>query len=752
MTRPACIAAVLAASCTIVALTPAGADARTGEALARPTASEGAATCVLHSLPAFIAQGEFGAAGTVADVVEVECNPEIYGTKAKLQISDEQLFLRCEKTLTWYVPNSPLEGFRREAGRSVTVELDPDGNATVALRAGPNCTAGDTLMTAHMQQVPFESFTTSFGVLPPQPSASGVTALPASQVEDMYSSAFATIVQAEFPGVEAEQTVRFASEELYHRCRQAPHLRWIESNGTEHEGISELTGVRLDNDGNAFVIVVGDSSCASGRSLIEADLEASPFTTLTTYFTTQSPQPTAEPAFTVEKLQEIEGSGSGLTAAPLRALLGQTVDYQVNVTNTGRVPETLTSISDPNCDAGTLVGGPGSNPLVPGESTTYACDHVLTAVGTYTNQATATAITVGGRPLTLTSNQVVVEVPEKSEMTIEKSQRIAGSSGPFTQSRLIASSGQAVGYQIVVHNTGNVPLTLSEFRDEHCDSGTLAGGPGQTPLAIGGSTTYTCSHTLGGPGTYPNQATVTATGPSGSSMSKPSNVVEASVPARAAFTIEKLQRVAQLPGVFTKLLLGGVPKGDTLDYEIIVKNTGSLGLTFAGFTDAHCDAGTIAGGPGGAVIEPGVSTTYTCSHVLGEEREWTNEASITGSAPSEPPISEVSNQVVAKAGTAGCKVSLKLSGASGPKRGPFSARVITSGEARVTIYIDGRKLEMLRTSPAKTTRLEVRIDPRRLAYGGHRVMARAAGNLECGPVARSQVFVLEHPHHPKPAG
>src|ERR1700737_909515 len=305
------------------------------------SAAEPTEACKVISQPGFTAQGEFTTTGTVADVIEVECNPEIYGTKAKLKIEAYQVYSRCEHKLTWYVPNQPNVGFRKVEGLSVPVELDPDGNATVALLAGPNCTVGsDNMITVHMEQVPFESFTTSFAILPPGLTPQGVMATPGSQVEDAYSSAFATIIQAEFPGI-SEQKVRIGSEELYHRCRSAPHLRWIGIDGREQTGVSEVTGVPLDNDGNGFVIVIGDSSCASGRSLIEADLEESPFTTLSTSFTTEPPQPTAEPALTIEKRQEIDGSGAGLTATPLQAQLGQRVDYQITVTNTARVAETL---------------------------------------------------------------------------------------------------------------------------------------------------------------------------------------------------------------------------------------------------------------------------------------------------------------------------------------------------------------------------------------------------------------------------
>ena len=48
----------------------------------------------------------------------------------------------------------------------------------------------------------------------------------------------------------------------------------------------------LDNDGNAFVVLVGNSSCAAGTSLIEASLENAPYTTYTTNFTVEPPQPT----------------------------------------------------------------------------------------------------------------------------------------------------------------------------------------------------------------------------------------------------------------------------------------------------------------------------------------------------------------------------------------------------------------------------------------------------------------------------
>ena len=57
------------------------------------------------------------------------------------------------------------------------------------------------------------------------------------------------------------------------------------------ESYAEETTLQLDNDGNAFVVLIGNSSCAAGTSLIEASLENAPYTTYTTDFTIEPPQP-----------------------------------------------------------------------------------------------------------------------------------------------------------------------------------------------------------------------------------------------------------------------------------------------------------------------------------------------------------------------------------------------------------------------------------------------------------------------------
>ena len=88
---------------------------------------------------------------------------------------------------------------------------------------------------------------------------------------------------------------------------------WVGEGGDKiGEGRLDLDGVQLDNDGNAFVVMLGGGSCASGTSEIEASLESAPYTTYTTTFTILPPQPTlpVRPGFTIEKLQRFGGEAT----------------------------------------------------------------------------------------------------------------------------------------------------------------------------------------------------------------------------------------------------------------------------------------------------------------------------------------------------------------------------------------------------------------------------------------------------------
>jgi hypothetical protein len=306
--------------------------------------------------------------------------------------------------------------------------------------------------------------------------------------------------------------------------------------------------------------------------------------------------------------------------------VGQTINYEIVVTNTGNVPLFFGGFSDEKCES--VTGGPGAESIAPGASTTYFCQHLLTEAKAYSNTArvTGTPPVGDGPPTTNTSNPVVVvtnpsetgteegehgvvtatcsyvsvtyrnfpnlpnntvtqtltihgaavsktkftfngptgtdivgpivvppgtgvvdihaswstngsvghfdigvslECPPEPEFTITKLQELSGSNAGFTTAQLTGEVGQTVNYEIVVKNTGNVPLTLSNFTDEGC--GPVSGGTSK--LLLHAATTYLCSHTLSEVGTYSNSASVTArrSPPSGPTVTHTSNVVEVNV-------------------------------------------------------------------------------------------------------------------------------------------------------------------------------------------------------------------------------
>jgi hypothetical protein len=129
----------------------------------------------------------------------------------------------------------------------------------------------------------------------------------------------------------------------------------------------------------------------------------------------------ANPRFSIGKLQEVIGEdtgGSGFTASQLTAAVGQTVRYEIIVTNTGNVPLTFGALTDARCDEGTLTGGPGEAEVAPRELAVYFCEHVITLADlggpTYTNAVATSATSAEGEEQSTTvnafSNTVVVNL------------------------------------------------------------------------------------------------------------------------------------------------------------------------------------------------------------------------------------------------------------------------------------------------------------------------------------------------------
>ena len=239
-------------------------------------------TCVVGSNPSFVESG-IGptASSSIADVVQVNCKP-VYAEQ-NVTIDATQLDDACQGTLKWYQPSIGLDG----TGAQFTVTLDDDGNATAVVLGGPSCAVGTDLIDASVDAPPYTTSSTTFTIVAPHSTPPGVTANPSAEIEDSVSSSVATVVELEFPPVEAGGTVIVKSDELYARCGAS--LTWYGPGGQTTTGDEAV--VKLDDDGNAYVVAVGGPSCAEGSSTITANLKTAPYTSYVGSFLILSPQP-----------------------------------------------------------------------------------------------------------------------------------------------------------------------------------------------------------------------------------------------------------------------------------------------------------------------------------------------------------------------------------------------------------------------------------------------------------------------------
>ncbi len=243
------------------------------------------ATCVVSASPyEFIEAGLSPQPSMVAFIITVECAPTF--SEQTVEIHTPQLSNACQGLLRWYNATTTAASGN---GDTFDVRLDDDGNATAIVLGGPSCAASRDLIEADLTVAPYTTATTQVRIAPPVSTQPGVRAFPASQVEDATTSSVATVFYVEFPSVYAGNEVQISDAELYDRC--AGNIAWIFPNSTTLKYGKSVT-TTLDDNGNAFVVALAGPSCASGSTLVQADLVGPPYTTVTTQFTVLSPRVT----------------------------------------------------------------------------------------------------------------------------------------------------------------------------------------------------------------------------------------------------------------------------------------------------------------------------------------------------------------------------------------------------------------------------------------------------------------------------
>jgi uncharacterized repeat protein (TIGR01451 family) len=241
----------------------------------------------------------------------------------------------------------------------------------------------------------------------------------------------------------------------------------------------------------------------------------------------------AAPGVALHKVERIGSSGS-FTHGPVTGNVGDTVNYQITVTNTGNT-DLVVKFTDTPC-AGTLSAptvlhpsyDPVTKTLSSGGELLYTCSHVLAAG----DQPFANSASVIGTPPvgpSVSSSDSVKASANVPGISVVKLEKVASAGGGFTAGPITVDVGtpghyivHTIDYEIQVTNTGNVPLTLS-LDDSLCDPRTVRGPAVLTGtlvgnvLSPGGKAQYTCTHRLlqSDPGSFTNTATVTGDPPTG---------------------------------------------------------------------------------------------------------------------------------------------------------------------------------------------------------------------------------------------
>jgi hypothetical protein len=176
--------------------------------------------------------------------------------------------------------------------------------------------------------------------------------------------------------------------------------------------------------------------------------------------------------------------------------------------------------------------------------------------------------------------------------------------------------------------------------------------------------------------------------------------------------------------------------GDVLDYTLVIANPGDVPFPAQNVvvTDPKCTQPPVLQTKGADAtpntFDPGDSWTYSCSAETAglQPGTFVNRATVTGTYGNGRRVSDVDDfptDLAAQAVIPGkvVKGTARLSGPSGCVKKPFDATVRGRRIAKVTFYVDGRKVATRNAKPGQRAfRYKVRAGD--LGRGVHRVTAR----------------------------
>ncbi|GAA4212602.1 hypothetical protein GCM10022289_43680 [Pedobacter jeongneungensis] len=315
--------------------------------------------------------------------------------------------------------------------------------------------------------------------------------------------------------------------------------------------------------------------------------------------------------------------------------VGDVINYNIVVTNTGNVTLTNVAVTDAGADAGSITPA-GIVSLLPGASVTVTAKHTVTLTevnaGSFTNQASATAQTPGGTTISKLSDDPNTPATGDATVTV-----IAPASAiTLVKTGTLSADGNSISYNFTIRNSGNVTLHVVNLLDAKLGLNKTYSGN----VAPGGTITDTYVYQLTqadkDAGSVTNSANVNARTPANLPVSDVSGTAENN----DAPTVTQVPNAGSIALVKTSVF-----NGNKVTYTFTIKNTGSITLNTITLSDAKLGLNnkvvTVAGG-----LAPGATTTdvevYTLTQADKDLGTVTNTATVNAKTLGGANVSDVS--------------------------------------------------------------------------------------------------------------
>ncbi|WP_113653334.1 DUF7507 domain-containing protein [Pedobacter namyangjuensis] len=260
-------------------------------------------------------------------------------------------------------------------------------------------------------------------------------------------------------------------------------------------------------------------------------------------------------------------------------IAGQTVTYEIKVTNSGNTTMRNIVVSDANA---TITSGSPIAQLNPGQVATITAVHTLTQpdvdAGKVINQATLTAVDANGVNVNQRSDDPSTAAVQDATVT----QIVSPGSISLVKTALLSGDGNTITYNFTVKNSGIVTLSDVVISDTKIRNAITVNPSVLPPGATGTATaTYTITAIEKAAEQVTNTAIVTATSPNGFKVNDVSGTTENNNEP----TLVILPKITGAKSVADANGNGIIEEGEVLTYTITISNNGNVNRTGVSASD-----------------------------------------------------------------------------------------------------------------------------------------------------------------------